>query len=88
MSLKIAILTTNTPHHTYFVRELIKHYNDVTVFCETAKFKVPFFDVNHPFEDERNEHELKKNGVLCCPTAINGVNNLSDDLFHLKRVMI
>tara|TARA_B100001287_G_C22590372_1_gene485320 strand:- start:355 stop:522 length:168 start_codon:yes stop_codon:yes gene_type:complete len=55
MSLKIAILTTNTPHHTYFVRELIKHYNDVTVFCETA---------------------------------INGVNNLSDDLFHLKRVMI
>ena len=33
-------------------------------------------------------NELKKNGVLCCPTAINGVNNLSDDLFHLKRVMI
>jgi len=60
MSLKIAILTTNTPHHTYFVRELIKHYNDVTVFCETAKLKVPFFDVNHPFEDERNEYELKK----------------------------
>jgi len=33
-------------------------------------------------------NELKKNGVLCCPTAINGVNNLSDDLFQLKRVMI
>ena len=32
--------------------------------------------------------ELKKRGVLCCPTAINGVNNLADDLFHLKRIMI
>lgn len=33
-------------------------------------------------------NELKKKNVLCCPTAIYGVNNLSDDLFHLKRVMI
>lgn len=32
--------------------------------------------------------ELKKRGVLCCPTAIHGFNNILDDLFHLKRVMI
>jgi peptidoglycan/xylan/chitin deacetylase (PgdA/CDA1 family) len=32
--------------------------------------------------------ELKKRGVLCCPTAINGTNKILDDLFHLKRVML
>lgn len=32
--------------------------------------------------------ELKKRGVLCCPTAIEGVNFIADDLFHLKRIMI
>ncbi len=32
--------------------------------------------------------ELKKRGVLCCPTAMNGTNKIIDDLFHLKRVML
>ena len=32
--------------------------------------------------------ELKKRGVRCCPTAISGKNNASDDLFHLRRIMI
>ena len=27
-------------------------------------------------------------GVRCCPTAIDGVNYVGDDLFHLRRVMI
>ncbi len=31
---------------------------------------------------------LKDNHVICCPSAINGVNDYSDDLFHLKRVMV
>lgn len=33
-------------------------------------------------------YELKKRGVRCCPTAISGVNYPTDDLFHLKRIMI
>ena len=33
-------------------------------------------------------NELKKRGILCCPTAIQGSNNILDDLFHLKRVMV
>jgi peptidoglycan/xylan/chitin deacetylase (PgdA/CDA1 family) len=32
--------------------------------------------------------ELKKNGVICSPTAIDGVNELKTDLFHLKRIMV
>jgi len=31
---------------------------------------------------------LKRHGVVCCPTAIDGINGLSQDLFHLKRIMI
>jgi len=32
--------------------------------------------------------ELKKRGVECCPTAIDGLNNKQIDLFHLKRIMV
>ena len=32
---------------------------------------------------------LKKNGIKCCPTAMEGVNELRlSSLFHLKRVMV
>ena len=31
---------------------------------------------------------LKFNGIMCCPSAINGVNTIKDDLFKLKRVMV
>ena len=31
---------------------------------------------------------IKIRVALCCPNTINGFNNLLDDLFHLKRVMI
>ncbi|HWP95226.1 MAG TPA: polysaccharide deacetylase family protein [Syntrophomonadaceae bacterium] len=31
---------------------------------------------------------LKKYGIECCPTAIDGTNQSSDDLFHLKRIAV
>ena len=31
---------------------------------------------------------LKKNGIQCCPSAEAGLNNISNDLFNLKRIMI
>jgi peptidoglycan/xylan/chitin deacetylase (PgdA/CDA1 family) len=31
---------------------------------------------------------LKHQGIICCPTAIDGVNLITDDLFHLKRIMV
>ena len=30
---------------------------------------------------------LKKSGIICSPSAIDGINNFNDDLFHLKRIM-
>jgi peptidoglycan/xylan/chitin deacetylase (PgdA/CDA1 family) len=32
--------------------------------------------------------ELKKNGVICCPTAIEGANHWGEDLFELFRVIV
>ena len=32
--------------------------------------------------------KLKKRGVVSCPTAIKGINNLATDLFKLKRIMV
>lgn len=32
--------------------------------------------------------ELQKRGIVCCPTAIDGVNALDESLFHLKRIMV
>lgn len=31
---------------------------------------------------------LKECGIVCCPSARDGVNNLGTDLFHLKRIMV
>ena len=31
---------------------------------------------------------LKKHGIICCPTAINGYNDFNENLFNLKRVMV
>lgn len=30
---------------------------------------------------------LKENGIKCCPTAIDGINDGTEDLFSLKRIM-
>ena len=31
---------------------------------------------------------LKTHGVKCCPNAVEGLNNLSSNLFHLKRISV
>lgn len=54
--MRLLVLTTDTPHHTYFVRELAKVYPELHVICETTGV-TPAFDVHHPFEDERDQYE-------------------------------
>jgi len=31
---------------------------------------------------------LKEKGIICCPSAVNGINKFTEDLFTLKRVMV
>ncbi len=55
--MKITVLTTETPHHAYFVRELAAAHDNVEVFCETTTAVKPPFATHHPFEDERDHYE-------------------------------
>lgn len=55
--MKVAVLTTQTPHHAFFVRALQAAGHDVVAFCETASAAAPPFDTRHPFEDDRDRHE-------------------------------
>ena len=38
--------------------------------------------------NDRVIQALRKSGVVCCPTAIEGTNNGSESLFDLKRVLV
>jgi methionyl-tRNA formyltransferase len=53
---KISILTTQTLHHAYFVREVASRYPVARAFCETTALQPPF-DTAHPFEARRDQHE-------------------------------
>jgi methionyl-tRNA formyltransferase len=54
--MKIALLTTQTPHHAFFVREIAARFENVHVFCERHGLRAPF-DTSHPFENDRDEFE-------------------------------
>ena len=53
---------------------------------DTVHFSYPE-GLKHCFSEEVKK-TLKKYGIRCCPTAINGVNSLSTDLFQLKRINV
>lgn len=53
----------------------------------------PIFHYSYPEGGKQHYNDqviaqLKKAGIICCPSAVDGVNTLDDDLFHLKRVMV
>lgn len=53
--MKVLILTTQTPHHTYFVQRIGRNY-DVSVVAENSAPPPPF-EIHHPFEDDRTRYE-------------------------------
>jgi len=56
--MRVAILTTQTLHHVYFVREIAKRVTSVMVFEERRPISAEF-DTHHDFEDESDEYEKK-----------------------------
>jgi len=57
--MKTVLLTTETLHHAYFVREVNKRYPFELVIIQRNTFKAPF-DTSHSFETERDEYERKE----------------------------
>lgn len=56
--MKIAVLTTETTHHSWFCKKLKEHYSDVCVVIEKDTI-TPKFDIFHSFETDRLEYEKK-----------------------------
>lgn len=54
--MKIVVLTTQTPHHGYFVQEIIKKFPVELVIVERVGVVAPF-PVRHLFEMKRNDYE-------------------------------
>lgn len=54
--MRVLVLTTDTLHHAYFVRELVSQVSRLHVILETTGIK-PTFDVAHPFELLRDQYE-------------------------------
>lgn len=56
--MRIAILTTQTPHHAHYVRTLAERFDIVSVLLETEAVQPPF-KTAHSFEAERNAFEVE-----------------------------
>lgn len=54
----VVVLTTDTLHHAYFVRELSRAVTIDWVVLETKQVRPPF-DMCHPYEQARDEHERR-----------------------------
>lgn len=54
--MKIVVLTTQTPHHTYFVQEVVKRFPVELVLLERGHVNPPF-PTSHAFEAKRDEYE-------------------------------
>lgn len=55
--LKTVVLTTETLHHAYFVRELSRFHSFSRIFIESRVLPAPF-ETCHPYEDDRDRFEL------------------------------
>ncbi len=54
--MKLVVLTTETTHHAYFIREVQRFYELERVFIETGSVRAPF-ETHHFFEDIRDNYE-------------------------------
>ena len=57
--MRVIILTTDTPHHLYFVKEISAIFHIIGIAIETKLPKKPFLN-HHVFEDERDQYEIKE----------------------------
>jgi methionyl-tRNA formyltransferase len=80
--MRVIILTTDTPHHLYFVKEVSGFFNITGIAVESRVLKASF-KTHHSFEDERNSYEiaelLKKEKVFFTDFSKTKVfNNIND----------
>ena len=63
----------------------------IKILENNIKKKIFHFSYPEGMKHDFNQkviNELKKNKIICCPTAIYGHNKRDENLFFLKRIMI
>jgi methionyl-tRNA formyltransferase len=90
--MKIVVLTTETTHHVYFVKELVKVFPIDKVLVEGNKY-IPSFETYHPFEKKRDEYEKavffnKKDVSFSDVASVMKVGSVNDEdsLAYLKKL--
>jgi methionyl-tRNA formyltransferase len=81
--LRVAILTTETLHHAYFVREIVARYPATQVFCETGVLAAPF-ETSHPYEAARSRYEQEHwfdgcRGLIADFAEVETFSSINDD---------
>ena len=74
--MKALILTTNTPHHNFYIRKLIDEVDGLSVIYEQKSVTAPY-EVKHEFEDERDKHERDLWGKSSMPLSLSDVDSLA-----------
>ena len=54
--MKIALLTTQTPHHAYFASKLEADGHELGIICETSFVELPY-ETSHTYEKRRDDFE-------------------------------
>lgn len=54
--MKIIVLSTDTPHHIYFINRILSHYKIEAVFFETDRASFPY-DTSSPYAKEEEAYE-------------------------------
>jgi len=56
--MKVVILSTESPHHTYFINKISEQFNVAAVFYET-KHVTPKFAISPFFDEEETDFEKR-----------------------------
>lgn len=78
--MKVTLLTTETIHHNFFIREILKLNCELSVFVESKQIPKIHFETYHPFEDDRDKYELNRwfSGLTIPISEICPVNYIED----------
>ena len=90
--MRVLCLTTETKHHNYFLRQLAKSCNELSVIIESESIRSPYL-TQHKFEEERERLEAELWGAECAKikqceiSAYLKLENINE-LKHSSRVKL
>lgn len=85
----------STYHDILSLQTSVLAEKDINLSLDLLEYNLKHKVVDYSYPEGQNNHfnkkvisYLKKRNIHFCPTAINGVNKINDDIFKLKRIMV